>query len=75
MCTSIYCTFNLHKFRSHITNLLDFKGHFTKVYSIKGCELQKLPRDPQIGLGCVQTLCLQLNPIGGSQENFEVHTH
>ena len=52
------------------------KGHFTKVYSIKVCELQnfsKFPWDSVIGLDCIQTACLQLNPIGGSQGNFEVH--
>ena len=50
------------------------KGHFTKVYSIKGWEPQnfsKFPWDPLIGLGCIQIVCLQLNPIGGSQGNFE----
>ena len=29
---------------------------------------------PLIGLGCIQIVCLQLNPIGGSQGNFEVHS-
>ena len=36
------------------------KGHFTKVYSIKGCEPQnfsKFPWDPLIGLGCIH--CVQ----------------
>ena len=53
------------------------KGHFTKVYSIKVCELQNFPKfpwDPVIGLDSIQTVCLQLNPIGGSQGNFEVHS-
>ena len=27
------------------------------------------------GSVCLRTVCLQLNPIGGSQGNFEVHTH
>ena len=48
------------------------KGHFTKVYSIKVCELQNFPGfpwDPVIGLDSIQTVCLQLNPIGGSQGN------
>ena len=51
---------------------LSIKGHFTKVYSIKVCELQNFsgfPWDPVIGLDSIQTVCLQLNPIGGSQGN------
>ena len=54
--------------------LKTFKGHFTKVYSIKVCEPQnfsKFPWDSVIGLDSIQTVCLQLNPIGGSQGNFE----
>ena len=50
----------------------DLKGHFTKVYSIKVCEPQNFPGfpwDPVIGLDSIQTVCLQLNPIGGSQGN------
>ena len=49
------------------------KGHFTKVYSIKVCEPQNFPKfpwDPVIGLDSKQTVCLQLNPIGGSQGNL-----
>ena len=50
------------------------KGHFTKVYSFKVCEPQnfsEFPWDPVIGLDSIQTVCLQLNPIGGSQGNSE----
>ena len=39
------------------------KGHFMKVYSIKGCELKNFRGILQIGLGFKQTLCLQLIPI------------
>ena len=39
-------------------------GHFTKVYSNKGC-------DHIIRLVCIHTVCLQPNPIGGSQGSFE----
>ena len=34
----------------------------------------KFPWNPLIGLVCIQTVCLQLNPIGGSQGDFEIHT-
>ena len=52
------------------------KGHFTKVYSTKVCELQNFPEfpwDPPIGISCKHTVCILSNPITETQGNFEVH--
>ena len=49
------------------------KGHFTKVYSITGCELQnfsEFPCDPPIRFSCKHKVCIQPNPIRGSQGNW-----
>ena len=56
---------------------LNTKGHFTKVYSIKGCEPQNFPQFPwdrPIGFSYKHTVCKQPNPIRGSHGNFKVHT-
>ena len=36
------------------------KGHFTKVYSIKGCELTNFPWIRLIGISCIHTVRTQL---------------
>ena len=55
----------------------NLKGHFTKVYSNKGCEPQNFPGfpwDPPMGFSCKHTVCIQTNPIIEFQGNFEVHS-
>ena len=43
-------------------------------YSGELDSLKALRKEALIGLGCIQNVFLQLNSIGGSQGNFEVHT-
>ena len=57
-----------------VKKLVFTKGHFTKVYSNKVCELQNFPGfpwDPPIGFNCKHTVCILSNPITGSQGNSE----
>ena len=62
--------------------MLNFDIKFVKAISRKFTLLRSVnlkisqnfsefPWDPVIGLDSIQTVCLQLNPIGGSQGNSE----
>ena len=65
---------NQHGFVMNLETISDlspiFKGHITKVYSIKGGGLKNLPGFRLIRFSCIQNKPYKLNPIGRKPDKF-----